>query len=122
VASVPSETGRTYDLNTPRKSCLSLTRIEPSSGGLFAIGEFRGQKIISREAVDSKTGRKIMRHRLVVNCERLDGSGQPMALEFNTWEDLPAELPFKRGDVVIAEISGEFNGVYGITAVAPFGS
>jgi len=45
-----------------------------------------------------------------------------MSLEFNSWEDVPAELPFRRGDLIIATITGEFNGAFSVDAVARFGS
>ena len=87
-------------------------------GGILAIGEFRGQKILSREAVDGKTGKKVTRHRLVINIESLDASASPFTLEFNGWESLPAEVPFRKGDRIVARVLGEYNGSFSIDAVA----
>jgi len=120
ASSAPSETpaeGRTYVVKQDQVSCL-VDKINVKDGGILAIGEFRGQKVISREAVDAKTGKKVTRHRLAINLESIDASATPIAIEFNGWEVLPAELPFRKGDHVVARIIGEFNGTYSIDAAA----
>jgi len=96
-----------------------VDKLNVRDGGVLAIGEFRGQKVISREAVDAKSGKKVTRHRLAINLESLDASATPIAIEFNGWEVMPAELPFQKGDRVVARIIGEFNGTYSIDAAAP---
>lgn len=101
----------------PRKS-FHADKINVGDGGVLAIGEFRGQKIITREAIDGKTGKKVQRHRLVINIESLDSAATPIAIECNGWEEVPAELPFTKGDRIVARVVGEFNGSYSADAVA----
>jgi len=57
-----------------------------------------------------------------VNIESLDDSATPYTLEFNGWEEVPAELPFKKGDRIVARVVGEFNGSYSIDAAAQLGT
>jgi len=114
-SSVPSE-GREYVLQAREVQC-PIEPLKPEHGGLLAIGELRGQKVVSREAIDAKSGKKIVRHRLVINLESLDGAGTPLAIEFNGWENKPSLLPFQKGDRLIARVTGEFNGSYSIDAV-----